>query len=393
MNGLLAIAFALPAWLSAVPESIADAGVEAALEALLEERAASGDVEESADEAIADDGEAEALAAGEADGGSPTSWGRYTGDLSDEELERRFVEDLPSLGSVSVGLAEAGRLINGIQLKPGDAWTVSTPAQAWGTQETIDFLMAAARAVKARLPTAPLLRVGHIGNPEGGYLRPHKSHQSGRDVDLGFYYPDGASRPRRHIGRIPEIDLAANWELVKALIVLTDVQVILVDRQIQKQLYQYALDQGEDRAWLDSVFRSGADSLVKHARRHRDHFHVRFYAARPQELGRRIQPLLAKRPEQNFAIHRVRSGDTLGHIARRYNSTVQLIKRANRMTTTSLRVGRTLSVPLRGPCTQCPLAPWVEVPPRRLPPSVAALEGQEPLTSAAVPSAVQRFAR
>ena len=37
-----------------------------------------------------------------------------------------------------------------------------------------------------------------------------------------------------------------------------------------------------------------------------------------------------------------------------------------------LRVGRTLNVPLRGPCTQCPRAPLVRVPPRLLPPDLAA---------------------
>jgi LysM repeat protein len=64
----------------------------------------------------------------------------------------------------------------------------------------------------------------------------------------------------------------------------------------------------------------------------------------------------------------VRRGDTLGHIARRWGSGVKAIQRANGMRGTFLRVGRTLVVPLRGPCTRCPLPPEVAVPPRRLPP-------------------------
>ena len=85
-----------------------------------------------------------------------------------------------------------------------------------------------------------------------------------------------------------------------------------MDKRIQARLYDYALAQGEDKAWLDKLFHAGPDSLVKHARRHRDHFHVRFFASRSQELGRRIQPLLARQPEQNVVIHRVVKGDTLG---------------------------------------------------------------------------------
>jgi len=62
-------------------------------------------------------------------------------------------------------------------------------------------------------------------------------------------------------------------------------------------LYAYALSIGEDKGWLDSVFHAGANSLIKHARRHRDHFHVRFFNGRAQELGRRVQPFMAKDPE------------------------------------------------------------------------------------------------
>src|ERR1051326_8649382 len=60
----------------------------------------------------------------------------YTAELTDEELERRFVEDLPSLGSISVGLAEAGRVINSVQLQPSAHLEVVTPENAWATEET-----------------------------------------------------------------------------------------------------------------------------------------------------------------------------------------------------------------------------------------------------------------
>jgi LysM repeat protein len=164
------------------------------------------------------------------------------------------------------------------------------------------------------------------------------------------------------------MDLPVNWALLKALITRSDVQFILVDKRIQARIYDFALKQGEDKAWLDKLFHAGPDSLIRHARRHRDHFHVRFFAARSQELGARIQPLLAKQPEQNLVIHRVQKGDTLGGLATRFNSSVKLIQKANGLTSTSLKVGRTLNIPLRGPCTNCPLPPPLIVPPRCLPP-------------------------
>jgi hypothetical protein len=115
----------------------------------------------------------------------------YSSDLSDEELARLWVESPEKLGSISVGLTEAGRLVNGVQLSPGSAWQLVDAHNAWGTQETVDFLTAAANSVREQFPAAAPLRINHIGKQNGGYLRPHQSHQAGRDVDLGFYYPRG----------------------------------------------------------------------------------------------------------------------------------------------------------------------------------------------------------
>ncbi|SEM83222.1 LysM domain-containing protein [Stigmatella aurantiaca] len=289
----------------------------------------------------------------------------YTADLSDEELTRRWKQEPQSLGSVSVGFVESGRLINGVRFPDGGAdWIVVSPEKTYATEETITYLSQVIRAVRAEHPDAPALRVNQISAKEGGYMRPHKSHQSGRDVDLGFYYP--TVEPIRARDRENHIHLARNWSLVKALLAHADVQLILVDRRVQKVLYEYALKAGEDKAWLDSLFHAGFQSIIRHARGHRDHFHVRFFSPRAQELGRRLAPLLALQPDQNIAMHRVRSGDTLGAIALRYNSTVNGLRKSNRLRGNLLRIGQVLSVPLRGPCTRCPVPPPVVLPPRRL---------------------------
>jgi LysM repeat protein len=329
---------------------------------------AQGELDEEEDEADADLGEgADEGEAQEEVASAPHGLGPlYTAELGDEELARRWEGDPASLGSMSVGFVEAGRLVNGVRFPKEDAWIVVSPEASYSTVETQQYLAEAIRAVRAQFPDAPPLRVNQLSSAEGGYLRPHKSHQNGRDVDLGFYYP--TVDPIRVRERERYIDARLNWALVKALVTLTDVQLILVDKRVQRVLYEYALAQGEDRQWLDSLFHAGPRSIVKHARRHRDHFHVRFYNPRAQELGRRVAPLLAKRPEHNIASHRVRSGDTLSGIAHRFGSSVQAIRTANRMRNDFLRLGVVLRVPLRGPCTRCPLPPQVVVPPRRMPP-------------------------
>ncbi len=294
---------------------------------------------------------------------------RATLDLSDAELSRLWLEDPKALGSISVGLSEAGRLINAIPFpEPPDAgaWSVIVPQSCWTTQETADAVIGAANQLRAWFPEGAPVRVGQVSGPEGGFLPPHRTHQSGRDVDIGLFYP--GPEPYRIREREKVMDVAMNWAFVKAMLMHGDVHFVLLDWRVQNVLYAYALRQGEDRAWLDSLFKAGRYSVFHHAPRHRDHFHVRYWNPRAQELAFRLAPLMPARPDENVAFHRVVRGDTLTGIAVKYGSSVSQLKRKNGLATHLLRVGQVLRVPLAGPCTECPVAPIPTVPPRRLPP-------------------------
>jgi murein endopeptidase len=285
---------------------------------------------------------------------------RYTLDLDDAALEKLLRERPEELGSLALGSPESGRLLQAEQFPSGAHWIVVEPAKAYGTRETLDAMRLAVEDVASRLPGPPL-RVNHLSKRNGGWLRPHRSHQSGRDVDLGFYrIPSGP--------KAGDLDLPRDWALVRALVTLTDVQFILVDRRIQKRLFDFARSLGEDPAWLDSLFR-GEHPLLRHARGHRDHFHVRFFNPRAQELGARVQPLIAKyRSELYAATHRVRRGESVGGLARRYDSTAAAIRAVNDLKSDLLTVGRTLLVPLSGANLDGSPPPEVLVPARRLPP-------------------------
>jgi penicillin-insensitive murein endopeptidase len=293
-------------------------------------------------------------------------------DLSDDELLKRVEADPASLGSLSIGTPGSAILMNAVALPDGGRWAIARGAVPWGTSETIASIETAVNTVSDVFPGTPPLVIGDISDVDGGRLKRHASHQGGRDVDFGFYYNGGPGTwfvP----GTSANLDLPRNWALVRALLVRTDVEMILLDTRIQILLYRYALSVSEDQDWLDRVFqfsRGSSRAIICYAPRHRDHYHVRFYSPVAQELGRRAHPFLVQTkvmaPPVFTVRHVVRSGQTLGHLATRYGTTVSAIKQANGLATTQLRAGRAYRIPVRAAAP--PTTPIV-VPLRMLPPS------------------------
>lgn len=301
-------------------------------------------------------------------------------DLTDKELKKKLAEDPASLGSMSLGRTNGGALFNAVQLQPNPMWTINNPRETWGTQETIDFIAAALVEVHRLYPDSTPLYIGDISDRDGGPLNRHVSHQAGRDTDLGFYYTNNASWYTPGGGN--NLDLARNWALVRALLAKTDVELILVDKRIQILLYNYARAHGEDRAFLDSVFQhpgGRGNRIIRHARRHHTHYHVRFYNRQAQELGRRSHAhLLAMKkikPPTYYVYHKVKRGQTLGHLAQRYGTSVRAIKRANGLRNNIIRAGKSYRIPRRGGVKPNSLP--VVVPARHIPPPPVMLAKNE----------------
>jgi penicillin-insensitive murein endopeptidase len=197
------------------------------------------------------------------------------------------------------------------------------------------------------------------------------SHQSGRDVDISFYYANGA----RWYARASEanLDLPRTWSLVRALITETDVEMILVDQQIQTYLRRYAASKGEDPAWLAGVFQGqGATRpILRHAPGHATHLHIRFYNPIAQETARRAHAALVSEhviPELvTFVRHRARRGETLAKIAKKYGVSVVAIRQLNGLKSSRIRENREYRIPIRAKAP--PVASTkLRFPPRRLPP-------------------------
>ena len=250
----------------------------------------------------------------------------------------------------------------------GELWKIRNPRETYGTTETIEYIIKAIETVEEQFPGSPPIVIGDISDPDGGRLNWHASHQVGRDADIGFYH-------RREVDDLlraqkSNLDIPRTWALVRALITETDVDRIFVDRYIQRYLFSHAVEIGEDRAWLDDIFgrkTAGKDAIIQHVRRHRDHLHVRFFNPRAQEWGRVAYPLLVKAglAPGPTVTHRVRNGETLSHLSRRYGTSTRAIRRANGLRGSMIRAGRRYVIPIRTiPSESAPIL----IPPRRLPP-------------------------
>jgi LysM repeat protein/murein endopeptidase len=204
----------------------------------------------------------------------------------------------------SIGYPFEGRLENGIPFpREFRGYQLRSVEHTYTTPELIGALLDAIEGVRRDFPDTCDLYLGDFSKPGGGPWYPvHKSHQNGRDVDIGMYAKGNVPIN----GFVPmseeNLDLEKNLSLVLHLIHSHLVERIFVDSSIQRLLYNYALSRGYDKNFLDKVFQVGTGdydyTFVRHEPNHRDHMHVRFVAPWSELAGRLENPS----PEQKRII-------------------------------------------------------------------------------------------
>ncbi len=291
-----------------------------------------------------------------------------------QAIEAAAKNDPTSLGPLSIGQTSSGVLLNGVAMPSGDHWTVVDAGHAWATKETIDYLTRSIEKVHERFPDSAKMHIGHISAKDGGHLAPHVSHQAGRDVDVSYYLNTSSSWYT--VANASNLDLPRTWAFVKALITETDVEIIFIDRSIQKLLRDYAEVTGESPGWLDTIFPSSITSpppIIRHANGHSTHIHVRFYNPIAQELGRRAYAHLVRyrrlKLPTYYVEHKVKKGETLALIAKKYGTSPEVIRKVNGIRG-GVRAKQVCRIPRHGQVALVdrPIA----IPPRRIPPSSAA---------------------
>ncbi len=182
-------------------------------------------------------------------------------------------------GGVSIGRPNRGRLVRGIRPPEQPAlYVVRKPEEAYGSSHAIAQLVAAIVRFHHETNYKRPIVIGGISRQKGGTFRPHKSHQSGRDMDIRLPILASAEG-KKQIGP-NDIDWKASWQLIHAFLRTGEVEYIFLEHPLQKRLYKAARELGtspEDLArWVQWPQPSKTNKgLVRHVKGHKVHFHVR----------------------------------------------------------------------------------------------------------------------
>lgn len=198
----------------------------------------------------------------------------------------------PQLGG-SVGLPHHGVVTGAVAMpKKGPGYVLfRDDGVRYGVPRLVETVRYAAAKVAEERPGSPPLVIGDLSLQHGGPNERHRSHRSGRDVDLIYFVttPEGApvkspgfirfgadglaESPTK--GKYLRLDVARTWLLVKALITApdSDVQWLFMSRPIEGLVTEHARALGEDPElvwYAETVMQQPSDSAV-----HDDHIHMR----------------------------------------------------------------------------------------------------------------------
>ncbi len=218
----------------------------------------------------------------------------------------------PQIGQ-SEGLPSDGHLHRPTRLPSGPDRIVRNPNAAFATADTVRHLDAALAELRRQHPTVHRVLVGDLSSEVGGRITGHVSHQSGRDVDVGFIYKERVGPGLRVFedATRENLNLRATFSLLRELSSSHGkpggMQWALLDYEVQRIMVQWARRyEAASPEELNRLFQypKGAYApagLFRHYANHRDHVHVRYacpqqdgYCASPPgppvRLGRRGEP-------------------------------------------------------------------------------------------------------
>lgn len=191
----------------------------------------------------------------------------------------------------SIGSPTEGRLVGGTHLDE-TVYLRVMPADAagdvrWGLEPLVEMIDRAARTVRRQFP-GTVTSVGHLSREGGGDIERHRSHESGRDADIGFFVRSSTGEqlfPERFVAFRADgsavswpgahFDDARNWAFAAAMVNDQEAHVthLFISRPLRARLLAYA-----QRSGVETSVRMRVAEILQQphgALPHDDHFHVR----------------------------------------------------------------------------------------------------------------------
>lgn len=216
---------------------------------------------------------------------------------SDGDLPKAYRRSPYSLMSLSVGTPTNGWQIRAKLLRESESLFIQDKSKdyAYGHPALVLMLHRTSKQIARQTPGSVLL-VGDLSRENGGPLAGHRSHQSGRDADVGFFVRNLAGQSvrldrliafdRRGLARdgTPvRFDDYRNWLLVQLWLKDTraELQHVFVARHLRRRLLDFARARSAFRKYAEpaaKLMRQPTNSLP-----HDDHFHVRIACPERQE--------------------------------------------------------------------------------------------------------------
>ncbi len=183
--------------------------------------------------------------------------------------------------ALSVGKPNRGRIQNGIQLPESEYYTLRDPDRSYGSSHAVKVIHDSIASFRVETGYTGEIKIADLSKRGGGRLRPHSSHQSGRDVDIRLPKRKGVAKGDTSISAI---DWDLSWALVKAFIDSGEIEYIFLVTARQKALRKAAKRAGASdeevaRAIQYPGKRGTNKGIVRHAKGHTMHIHIRIKCA------------------------------------------------------------------------------------------------------------------
>ncbi|MFT5434201.1 MAG: penicillin-insensitive murein endopeptidase [Myxococcota bacterium] len=201
--------------------------------------------------------------------------------------------NVPHPQSESIGHPFTGRLKNASRMPRYGEHHELLPRTAhrqyvYAVDELVDGLTKVAAELRVNDADAARLVIGNMSRRSGGDIHCSRSHNTGRDADLGLFTLDTSGRSVRaryhrfgkngrslEAGGRYRFDVPRNWRLIKALLTTEafDVQWLILNPHLERMVLEHARAIGEPEALV--ALADAVIELPSYANLHRNHLHLR----------------------------------------------------------------------------------------------------------------------